>query len=68
MHPVLKLTPEIDSQGALKLKVELDIRRNTELLGIPAGSQLERCPALFPGLKYCLGAGEDSHSGLTRSQ
>ena len=58
----------VDSRVTLELNVELDTRRHTKLLSSPAGSQVERCPALFPDLKYCLGAGEDSQPGLTRSQ
>ena len=34
MHLVFKFTPEIDSQATLKLKVEINTREHTNLLGI----------------------------------
>ena len=34
MHLVFKFTPEVDSQATLKLKVEINTREHTNLLGI----------------------------------
>ena len=68
MLPVFKFTPEVDSPATFKLTVEINPREHTKLPGIPADLQVERLPALFPDLQHCLGTGEDSHPGLTRSQ